>query len=172
MGGSGHDDVRAHASLQEGATPRLLHPRPIPFAIRESVSRELDRLEAAGILEHGDWAAPIVPVPKKDGIMSVYGDFKVTVNPMLEVDQHPLPNPNELLSTLAGGKSYMKLDMTVANQQILLVDESARLATLNTHKGLYKCTQLPFGVVSPGSFSASDGVDPTRNSKCTCSMLH
>ena len=33
---------------------------PFPFAIRETVSRELDRLEAAGILEkveHSDWAA-------------------------------------------------------------------------------------------------------------------
>ena len=67
---------------------------------------------------------------------------------MLQVDQHPLPNPNELLSTLAGGKSFTKLDLTAAYQQMLLDDESAKLVTLNTHKGLYKCTRLPFGVAS------------------------
>ena len=36
--------------------------------------KELDRLEAAGILKkvnHSDWAAPIVPVPKKDGTVYV-----------------------------------------------------------------------------------------------------
>ena len=143
--------VRAHLSLREGATPRFVRPRPVPFAIRETVSRELDRLEAAGILEKvecSDWAAPIVPVPKKDGTIRVCGDFKVTVNPMLQVDQHPLPNPNELLSTLAGGQSFTKLDLTAAYQQMLLDDESAKLVTLNTHKGLYKCTRLPFGVAS------------------------
>lgn len=143
--------VCAHLSLREGATPRFCRPRPVPFAIRESVGRELDRLEAAGILkkvEHSDWAAPIVPVPKKDGTIRVCGDFKVTVNPMLQVDQHPLPNPNELMATLAGGKSFTKLDLTAAYQQMLLDEESAKLVTLNTHKGLYKCTRLPFGVAS------------------------
>ena len=46
--------------------------------------------------------------------MRVCGDFKVTINPMLQVDQHLLPNPFELLSTLAGGKSFTKLDLTAA----------------------------------------------------------
>ena len=58
--------VQAHLSLQEGATPRFLHPPPVLFAIRESVSRELDWLEEAGTLEkveRSDWAALIVPVP-------------------------------------------------------------------------------------------------------------
>ena len=80
--------------------------------------------------------------------MGVYGDLKVTITPVLQVDQHPLPNPTELLSTLAGGKIFTKLDLTAAYQQMLLDDESAKLVTLNTHKGLYKCTQLPFGDAS------------------------
>ena len=67
---------------------------------------------------------------------------------MLQVDQHPLPNPNELMASLAGGKTFTKLDLTAAYQQMLLDDESAKLVTLNTHRGLYKCTRLPFGVAS------------------------
>ena len=42
----------------------------VPFAIRDAVGEELDRLEAEGITErvnHSEWAAPIVAVPKKDG---------------------------------------------------------------------------------------------------------
>ena len=143
--------VHAHLSLREGANPRFCRPRPIPFAIKETVSRELDRLEATGILrkvDHSDWAAPIVPVPKKDGTIRVCGDFKVTINPMLQVDQYPLPNPNELMASLAGGKHFTKLDLTAAYQQMLLDDESTKLVTLNTHKGLYECTRLPFGVAS------------------------
>ena len=68
---------------------------------------ELDRLEKAGILEnvtHSDWASPIVPVPKNDGCMRICGDYKVSVNQSLIVDQHPLPNSEELYTTLTGGQ--------------------------------------------------------------------
>ena len=135
--------VRAHLSLRDGANTRFCHPRPVPFAIKETVGRELDRLEATGILrkvDHSDWAVPIVPVPKKDGTIRVCGDFKVTINPMLQVDQYPLPNLNELMASLAGGKHFTKLDLTAAYQQMVLDDESTKLVTLNTHKGLYECT--------------------------------
>ena len=76
------------------------------------------------------------------------GDYKLTVNPVLHVDQYPLPSPNELMSTLAGGKHFTKLNLTSAYQQRLLDDESAKLVTLDTHQGLYMCTRLPFSVAS------------------------
>ena len=65
----------------------------MPFAIRDAVGHELDRLEADTIIEkvtYAEWAAPIVAVPKKDGRLSIYGDCKFTINPVLEIVQHPL----------------------------------------------------------------------------------
>jgi len=47
--------------------PKSYKPKPVLYAIRELIEHELDRLEAAGIIErveHSDWAAPIIPVPK------------------------------------------------------------------------------------------------------------
>ena len=104
-------------------------------------------------MEHSEWAAPIVPVPKKDGAIRLCGDYKVTINPELNVDQHPLPNPSELLASFAGGKHFTKLDLTSAYQQMLLDDASAKLATINTHKGLYEPTRLPFSVASASALS-------------------
>ena len=102
---------------------------------------------------------PIVPVPKKDGTVRVCGDYKVTVNPSLDVDQYPLPKPEDLFATLANGKSFSKLDLSQAYQQMVLEEEkSAECLTVNTHLGLYQLTRLPFGVASaPAMFQRAIG---------------
>ncbi|MDD9817031.1 MAG: reverse transcriptase domain-containing protein, partial [Gammaproteobacteria bacterium] len=142
---------KATLQLKSGAVPRFHRPRPVPFALKEAVGQELDRMEAAGVLEsvsHSNWAAPIVPVPKKDGQIRICGDFKVTVNPVLQVDQYPLPKPDDLFTTLVGGKKFTKLDLKHAYQQMQLEENVKELVTINTHKGLYQFTRLPFGIAS------------------------
>ena len=61
------------------------HPiiRPVPFAIKAKIDAELDELEKNGVITsvaHNDWAAPIVPVPKKNGRFHICEDYKVTIN--------------------------------------------------------------------------------------------
>ena len=119
--------------------------------MKPMIDIELDSLEKAGILEkitHSDWAATIEPVPKKDGRIRICGDSKVSVNQSLIVDQHPLPNPEELFSILTGGQQFSKLDLSQAYQQIILDDDSRKYTTINTHRGLYQYTRLPFGISS------------------------
>ena len=92
-----------------------MKPRFVPFAIREAIEAELKRLEAEGIIEkvlYSKWAALIVPVPKGDGKIRICGDYKVTVNQSLQVDQYPLPKPEDLFTLLAGGEKFLKIDLT------------------------------------------------------------
>ena len=141
----------ASLQLKQGATPRFVRARPPPFALKEVIAKELDRLEEAGIIEkvqHSQWAAPVVPVPKSNGRIRLCGDYKVSVNPSLEVDKYPLPKPDDLFATLAGGQKFTKIDLTNAYQQMVLDEGSRELVTINTHKGLYRYTRLPFGVAS------------------------
>ena len=87
-------DIKAQFTLKEGARPRFWKPRPVALARKPAVDKELERLESLGILKkvtHSEWAAPIVTHIKKDGSVRVCGDFKVTVNPDLEIDVYPLP---------------------------------------------------------------------------------
>ena len=128
---------KARLQVQPQAAPRFHKPRPVPFAIRAAVGKELDILEQQGIIEkvsHSEWAAPIVPVPKKDGRFRVCGDYKVTVNQVLAVEQYPLPKPEDLFATLAGGKYFSKLDLSQAYLQVLLEEESRDLS--NFHPAL------------------------------------
>ena len=142
---------KAKLRVKANAVPRFLRARPIPFALKDAVGKELDRLETLGILRkvtHSAWAAPIVVVPKKDGRLRICGDFKVTVNAVLDVDKYPLPKPDDLFAALEGGLRFTKLDLRQAYQQLALEEGSQEFVTVNTHQGLYQFTRLPFGVAS------------------------
>ena len=118
---------------------------------------ELDRLTQERVIEpiqFSDWAAPIVPVLKSDGeSIRICGDFKVTINQVSKLDQYPIPKIEDLFTKLAGGKTFTKLDMSQAYQQLVLDKESRKYVVINTHRGLFRYNRLPFGVSSaPGIF--------------------
>ena len=142
--------IKAKLVLKAEVVPKFIRPRPIPFAL-EAVEQELRHLEEQGILRritHSSWAAPIVVVPKQDGRVRLCGDYKMTINHYLEVDCYPLPKPNDLFATLAGGQKFSKIDLSQAYQQLVLEEESCELVVINTHIGLFSYTRLPSGVAS------------------------
>ncbi len=139
--------IRAELSVKDNVKPQFNRPRPVPFALKTIVD-ELHRLGIVKKVSHSEWAAPIVVVPKKDGKLRLCGDYKVTVNRAFEVDQYPLPRPDDLFATLANDKTFSKLDLKQAYQQMLLVSGSEKYLTINIHLGLYQYTRLPFGVAS------------------------
>ena len=121
----------------------------MPYALKDKVTAELERLRKADVIEpvqYSDWAATIVPVLKNDGSIRICGDFKQTINTAAIPDKYPLPRVDDLLATLAGGETFTKLDLAHAYQQLVLDEESSKLATINTHQGLYRYKRLPFGI--------------------------
>ena len=94
---------------------------PTTSYVKDAVDKELEHLQQAGIVEkvtHSDWSAPIVVVPKGDGQIRLCGDYKVTVNKSLEVDQHPLLRPDQLFAAFSRGVKFSKIDLTHAYQQM------------------------------------------------------
>ena len=134
--------TKAKLQLKPQAMPKFCKPRPVPFALKGALERELARLEGLGILrkvDHSDWAAPVVVVPKGDGCLRVCGDYKITINPVLVVDQYPLPKPEDLMAQLVGGQRFSKLDLSQAYQQVLLYRR--RLLQVCYHK--YSSRPIP-----------------------------
>ena len=68
--------------------------------------------------------------------------------PALEIDQHPIPKPDDIFASLTRGELLTMLDSSLACQQLLLDDESPELVTMNMHPGLYRYSCLLFGVAS------------------------
>jgi hypothetical protein len=91
--------------LDEEVTPKFFRARTVPFGLRDKVEAELDRLVKLKVLtavNFSQWATPIVPVLKKDGSIRICGDFKITINPVLEIDKFPLPRINDLFAKVHG----------------------------------------------------------------------
>ena len=142
--------------IKQDCRPKFVKSRPIPFALKDRVSGELDRLVEQGILtpvKSSEWATPIVPVFKSTGKLRICGDYKITINPVLEIDRYPLPRIEEMFAKLEGGEKFTKIDLKQAYQQVMLDDKSKKLLTINTHKGLFQYERVPFGISSaPGMF--------------------
>ena len=133
--------MKARLQVQTQATPKFHKPRAVPFALKEALERELARLQQLGVLkkvDHSEWAAPIIIVPKRDGCLRVCRDYKVTINSVLVVDKYPLPKPEDLMARLAGVQKFSKLDLSHmhAYQQILLDDDSQKFVTINTLRAI------------------------------------
>lgn len=144
-------DIKAHLSVKDNVSPQFWKPRPIALARKHAVETALDDLEAKGVIKkvpHSEWAAPIVTPVKKDGSVRVCGDFKVTINPHLKVDEYPLPRIEEIYANLSGGKQFSVIDLRQAYLQMELDEESKQFLTINTHRGLYQYQRLPYGVAS------------------------
>ena len=114
--------------------------------------KELDRLVAEGIIEpvqFADWAAPIVPVLKRDKVsVRICDDFKLIINQASKLDRYPIPRIKELFARLADGKQVTHFGLSQAYQQLLLDDDSKDYVVINTHQGLFRYNCLPFGVSS------------------------
>ncbi|GFW48409.1 uncharacterized protein K02A2.6 [Trichonephila clavipes] len=97
-------------------------------------------------VDSSEWATPVVPVVKSDGSIRLCADYSVTLNPNLIVPQHPLPRLDEIFGSLNGGKQFTKLDFKHAYLQMKVHPDSQKLMTINTHKGLYICKRLMYGL--------------------------
>lgn len=137
--------------LKPDMVPKFCKPRPVPLAIKPKVEREIEKLVKLGVLEpvdYSSWGTPIVPILKKNGEIRICGDYKVTVNPHLIIDQYPLPRIEELFAKLHGGEEFSKIDLSMAYQQLVLDSKSREYTTISTSKGLFRYTRLVYGLAS------------------------
>ena len=149
---------QADIKLKEGTKPTFKKCRSVAYALQPTLEAELQRLQEEGIIEPvqtSPWATPLVVVPKANGKIRVCGDYKVTVNRCVETKIYPLPTIDDIFARLAGCSYFTKLDLTQAYQQLRLDDESKKLLVVNTPKGLFQYTRLPYGVsTAPAIFQS------------------
>ena len=166
--------VEAHLEVDPEATPRFHKARSVPYAMRQAVEDELDRLVKEGTLEpveYSDWATPLVSVWKSDNkSVRICGDFRITINPVSKLEHYPIPRIEDLFAKLEGGKTFIKLDLSQAYQQLKLDEGSKKYTVVNTQKGLFRYTRLPYGISSAGAIfqRAMENLAVTGNPRGYC----
>lgn len=126
----------------------------MPINLKSKVEHTLKTMTDKGVIspiDYSEWASPIVPVVKKNGDIRICGDFKVSVNQKLLINQYPLPKIENIFANLNGGKLFSKIDFSEAYLQIELDEISKKICTINTSKGLFIFNRLPYGIASSPS---------------------
>jgi len=130
--------------------PAYHRPRPVAEALLSLVEKELELLEANGVVERvnvSDWAHPIVVVPRANGKkVRICGDFKVGLNKFLKVDDYPLKNIRHALDNIGVGSRFTKLDISSAFLHMPVREEDQKFLVINTHRGLFKFTRMSNGL--------------------------
>lgn len=125
--------------------------RPLPYALKDKVAAELDRLWDNGnlsLVPHAEWATPVVLVTEKDGGICICGDFKATVNTAFDLEQYALPWIEDMFASLKGRYWFSKFELQDGSCHIALDEESRKVCVINMHKGLYCYNCLPYGNAS------------------------
>uniref|UniRef100_A0AAG5DR23 Reverse transcriptase domain-containing protein n=1 Tax=Anopheles atroparvus TaxID=41427 RepID=A0AAG5DR23_ANOAO len=143
-------------NLKPDYRPIFCPKRPVAYAMRDAVDTELGRLQRLNIItpvQHSEWAAPIVVVRKSNGQIRICGDYSTGLNAALHPHDYPLPLPQDIFARLGNSTIFSQIDLSDAFLQVPIAEQSRRLLTINTHKGLYLYNRLPPGIKkAPGAF--------------------
>ncbi|XP_018342708.1 PREDICTED: uncharacterized protein LOC108748832 [Trachymyrmex septentrionalis] len=107
--------MKGSLTLKPNAKKVFLKARPMPFKLIPRVDKEIENLINEGILvkvETSEFATPVVPVLKADDTVRLCGDYSVTVNPQLQITEHPLPTIDELVSEMSNCTVFVRLLIT------------------------------------------------------------
>ena len=164
----GMNRLEAHITMKGNVKLIFVNAHRVPYALKVQVEKELDKLEAHGVITKTDkssWASPIVVVPKSDTTVRICRDYQATIDQSVEV----WPTNQDLNTALVDSKVFSKLDLSHAYAQLNVDKESQEYLTISTHKGLYSYLKLPYGVKSsPKIFQAKMDQILQGIEKCVC----
>jgi len=135
--------------------PIRTRPYPLPFALREEVSREIQSMLKSNIIEPSSapYMSPIVVVKKTDGSNRICVDYR-KLNKVTFFDPEPMPQMQEIFSGLSGSRYFSKFDFCKGYWQVSMGSEDKDLTTFVGPEGLYRFCVMPFGLVNaPATFS-------------------
>lgn len=140
--------------LRPGATPVRQYPYKAGHRQRQMEDEQVEKMRKLDVIEPatGEWASPVVLVPKPDGTPRFCIDYR-RLNEVTVKDAYPIPRMDECLDSLGEAVVFSTLDCNAGYWQIPLAEEDKHLTAFTCHKGTWQCLRLPFGLCNaPATF--------------------
>jgi hypothetical protein len=137
-----------HIELNPDAISYHARPFPVPIIHEQTLRQEVKRLCKLGVLtqiNHSEWGAPTLIIPKRDGSVRFISDFR-ELNKCIKQKPYHIPLIQDILLKLEGFKYATSLDLNMGYYHIKLVQQSRKLCTIVFPWGKYKYDSLPMGL--------------------------
>jgi Reverse transcriptase (RNA-dependent DNA polymerase) len=106
----------------------------------------------------GPWSAPIVLIPKPDGSVRFFIDYR-RLNIITENDSYSLPRIDDCLDSLGSSRYFSTLDANSGCWQINVAPEDLDKTGFTSHRGLFRFKRMPFGLkTAPATFQRAINV--------------
>ena len=120
-------------NLKPDVTPVVHPPRRIPYALRDKLRDQLQRIEKLSIIkkvsEHTDWVNSSVTVSKRNGKLLICVDPR-DLNKAIKRQHFQLLSAEDLFAQMSGAKLFAQLDMSNAYYQIRTDEDNSKLLNL------------------------------------------
>jgi hypothetical protein len=125
-------DIAQHRIELDAIVPPIHQARYwLNFNYAAIVKQDINKLLAVGfikLVEEATWLSPIVIVPKNNGKLRIYVDFR-KLNTTTKKDVHPLPFINEVINTVVEHEVYTFLDGFLGYHQFSITPEDQNKTT-------------------------------------------
>ncbi len=143
-------------NLIKDCNPKKVYaPRSIAAGLFDLAKKELDSMLSDGVIsiveQPTQWCSALTIAPKAGGKIRMCVDL-TSLNKCVEREVYPLPKVSEMLSKLAHGVMFSKLDANSGFWQIKLDNDSRLLTTFVTPWGRFCFNRMPFGISSAPEF--------------------
>jgi len=139
--------VEHRIRLKPGAVPVVQHPYQAGTLAREREKAEVERMRSMGVIEPsaGEWASPVVMVPKPDGSVRFCIVYR-KLNLMPVRSAYPIPRMDECIDSLGDARVFSTLDCDAGYRQIKVTEEDKKNTAFKCHSDAWQCVRLPFGL--------------------------
>ena len=104
------------------------------------------------VSSNNPWVSPIVLAPKKDGSYRLCINYR-KLNEVTVRDTYPIPHIDDTLDARQNTHFISTLDLRCGYWQVEIDETSKPITAFVTHRGLFECTVMPFGLASaPATF--------------------
>ncbi|MGL4373743.1 MAG: reverse transcriptase family protein, partial [Turicibacter sp.] len=124
-------------------------PYPIPYALRNAVDLEIDRLLKEKIIRksRSNYSSPAFPIIKRNKNIRLVVDFR-KLNSITLKETFPFPDVLDEIQSITPGNIFSQLDLSSGYHQLELAEESKKYTAFITQKGLFEYNRVPFGLTN------------------------